>query len=85
MQEAVVCALIAGIVSVLGTWLSNRKSQAVFQAVFETKIEELSKYVEKHNQVIERTYALERKAGIIEEQVKVINHRISDLEAFHKP
>ena len=33
MSEAIVCAIIAGIVSVLGTWLANRRSQAVFQAV----------------------------------------------------
>lgn len=85
MSEAVVCAIIAGIVSVLGTWLTNRKSQAVFQAVIETKFEELSKHVEKHNQVIDRTYALEAQAGRMEEKIAVANHRIADLEAFHRP
>lgn len=85
MSEAIVCAIIAGIVSVLGTWLSNRRSQAVFQTVIETKFEELSKHVEKHNQVIDRTYALETQAALMDEQIRVANHRIADLEAFHKP
>lgn len=44
------------------------------------KVDELSKRVEKHNQVIDRTYALEKKADVIEEQIKVINHRLDDLE-----
>ena len=84
MSEAIVCAIIAGIVSFLGTWLVNRRSQAVFQAVIETKFEELSKRVEKHNQVIDRTYALETQAALMDEQIRVANHRIADLEAFHK-
>ncbi len=85
MSEAIVCAIIAGIFSTLGAWLANRRSQAVFQAVIETKFEELSKHVEKHNQVIDRTYALETQAALMDEQIRVANHRIADLEAFHKP
>lgn len=84
MLETIICAVIAGIVSILGSWLANRKSQAVFQAVIETKFEELSKHVEKHNQVIDRTYALETQTARMDEQIRVANHRIADLEAFHK-
>ena len=84
MSEAIACAIVAGIFSALG-WLANRRSQAVFQAVIETKFEELSKHVEKHNQVIDRTYALETQAALMDEQIRVANHRIADLEAFHKP
>lgn len=85
MSEAIACAIIAGVASALGAWLANRKSQAVFQAVIETKFEELSKHVEKHNQVIDRTYALETQTALMDEQIRVANHRIADLEAFHKP
>ena len=85
MLETIICAVIAGIVSILGSWLANRKSQAVFQAVIETKFEELSKHVEKHNQVIDRTYALETQTVHMDEQIRVANHRIAKLEAFHKP
>jgi hypothetical protein len=49
------------------------------------QIQELTKQVEKHNKVIERVYVLEQKDAVEEEEIKVINHRISDLESYHKP
>lgn len=49
------------------------------------RIQQLEKKVEKHNQVVERTYKLEERASVLEEDVKVANHRIEDLEGFHKP
>lgn len=48
--------------------------------VIQTEIKTLSERVEKHNTMIERTYELERKAAVAEEQIKVANHRIEDLE-----
>ena len=48
--------------------------------VIEVKIDTLSKRVDRHNNVIERTYALEQKTAVQEEQIKVANHRIDDLE-----
>jgi hypothetical protein len=48
------------------------------------RIDELEKKVEKHNQVVERVYTLERKDAVEEEELKVINHRIADLENYHK-
>ena len=47
------------------------------QAVTDTKIEELTREVRKHNGFAERM-------PVVEEQVKVINHRLSDLEEYHK-
>lgn len=44
------------------------------------RISALEKKVEKHNQVLERQYISENKIGVLEEQIKVANHRISDLE-----
>ena len=44
------------------------------------RIEQLEKKVDKHNTVIERTYKLEEAQAVIQEQIKVANHRISDLE-----
>ena len=49
-------------------------------AMIDYKIEELSGRVEKHNNVVERTYALEKKADVQAEQIRVANHRIEDLE-----
>ena len=44
------------------------------------KLEQLTKRVDKHNNVIERTYELEKRTDIQEEQIRVANHRIADLE-----
>ena len=44
------------------------------------RIEQLEKKVEKHNQVVERTYNLEKISAVLSEDLKVANHRISDLE-----
>ena len=44
------------------------------------RIEQLEKKVDKHNTVIERTYKLEETQAVMEEQIKVANHRIADLE-----
>ena len=58
----------------LGVVISNNKHQAVA----DTKIEELTREVHEHNEFA-------RRIPVIEEQIKVANHRIQDLEAFHKP
>ena len=57
--------------------LTELERHAALQAY---RIEQLEKKVEKHNQVIERTYALEKRADLIDEKIKVANHRIDDLE-----
>lgn len=71
MESTVITALISGlfvaIPSLVATISSNRKSQALL----EYKIEELDKKVEKHNNIIERTYALEDEVHILEEKVKI--------------
>ena len=72
MNEIIV-ALITGGVTLAGVLLSNQKAQAVT----ETKIEELTREVREHNNFAKRM-------PVVEEQIKVINHRISDLEEAHK-
>lgn len=52
-------------------------------AIIDLKIVELTKNVEKHNNVIERTYKLEQDSALHTEQIKVANHRIEDLERSH--
>ena len=49
-------------------------------ALIEYKLDDLSKKVEKHNQLVERTYELEKRADVAEEKLRVANHRIDDLE-----
>jgi len=85
MSEAIVVALITGGLSLIGvvatclaTAKKSEKAAAVAQAVTDTKIEELTREVRSHNNFAQRM-------PVVEEQIKVINHRISDLEGFHKP
>ena len=72
--------IIIGVLAMIGTlggaYFANKKSTALIAY----RLEQLEKKVDKHNQVIERTYALEEKTGLLEERVKVANHRIDDLE-----
>ena len=72
MNEIIV-ALITGGVTLVGVLISNQKSQAVT----ETKIEELTREVREHNNFA-------RRVPVLEEQMKVANHRIQDLEEVVK-
>lgn len=60
--------------------ISNHSQQEKTRALMEYKIDELTKRVDKHNNTIERTFDLERRMDVQEEQIKVANHRIEDLE-----
>ena len=80
MTEAVVVALITGGLSVLGVIISNIGSNkkienalSTSQAVTDCKIEELTREVREHNNFA-------RRMPVVEEQIKVINHRLDDLE-----
>lgn len=84
MSEAVLVALISGCLSLLGVVITGlataRKSEMTVktaQAVTDTKLEELTREVRAHNHFAQRM-------PVVEEQIKVINHRISDLESFQK-
>ena len=80
MSEAIIVALITGGISLVGTVLTilaaNKKTNEnlkISQAVMDTKIDELTREVRQHN-----NFAME--IPVIKEQIKVINHRIDDLE-----
>ena len=68
-MESIISAIIAGAVTLIGVLIANGKSQAVT----EYKIEELTREVRRHNNFAERV-------PVLEEQIKVANHRIEDLE-----
>lgn len=72
-METIVAAIITGIVTLAGVLIANSKSQAVT----DVKIEELTREVRKHNSFAE-------KIPVIEEQIKVANHRIDDLEHINQ-
>ena len=72
MNEIIV-ALITGGVTLAGVLISNQKAQAVT----ETRLDELTREVREHNNFA-------RRVPVVEEQIKIINHRIEDLEEAQK-
>ena len=72
-MENILSAVIAGAVTLLGVLIANSRSQAVT----DTKLDELTREVREHNNFA-------RRVPILEEQIKVANHRIADLEAHEK-
>lgn len=84
MSETIIVALISSALPLIGTiltvWLSASKTDEKMRlqlAVFETKLEELTREVRLHNGFAQRM-------PVIEEQIKVINNRIKDLETDGK-
>lgn len=80
MSESIIVAIITGGLSLIGVIVSNnRTSQSMdakldkHQAVTDTKLEELTREVREHNNFAKRV-------PVLEEQIKVANHRIEDLE-----
>lgn len=80
MTEAIIVALISGAVTLVGIVIStvatNKKTENtinVKQAVTDTKIDELTREVREHN-------GFARRMPVVEEKIKIINHRIDDLE-----
>lgn len=70
-METILAALITGAVTLIGVLIANSRSQAVT----DTKLEELTREVREHNNFA-------RRVPILEEQMKMANHRISDLEDY---
>lgn len=84
MSEAIVTALITGglalagvVITCITTAKKTERASAVAQAITETKIDELTREVRLHNGFAERI-------PVIEEKIRVVNHRIEDLEKYHK-
>ena len=69
MAESIVVAIITGVLTLAGVLISNSKSQAVV----EEQVKELTREVREHNNFAKRV-------PVVEEQLKVVNHRIADLE-----
>lgn len=80
MSEAVIVAVLALIGTLGGTFGGILTANKLTNY----RIEQLEKKVDKHNGVVERVYILEKHEAVMEEEIKVANHRIDDLEQFHK-
>ena len=80
MSEAIIVSIITGGLSLIGVIVSNNRTAQSMdakldkqQAITETKLEELTREVRAHNNFAQRV-------PVLEEQIKVVNHRIADLE-----
>lgn len=84
MADTIIVAIITGGLSLAGVVISSIASTRrmdsnlkTSQAVTETKLDELTREVREHNNFAQRI-------PVVEEQIKVINHRLADLEDYHK-
>ncbi len=80
MTEQVLITLI----SFAGTLVGSLVGIFTASRLSDYRIGQLEKKVDKHNNLIERTYNLEEQSILQEEKIRVINHRINDLEEYHK-
>lgn len=76
MTESIIVAFITGGLAVVGTVLSNLSSHS--KTMY--RIEQLERKQDIHNGVIERVYCLEKSVDLLDERLKVANHRVEDLE-----
>lgn len=72
--------IIVALLSLLGTAIGSLAGIMAANKLVVYRIEQLEKKVEKHNNLIERTYKVEESVTLLEEKIKVANHRIDDLE-----
>ena len=73
MPTEIIVSILTGLITLAGVLISNSRSQAVT----ETRLEELTREVREHNNFA-------RRMPVVEEQIKVANHRIADLETLMK-
>lgn len=76
--------VIVALVSLLGTLIGTFGGIMASNKLTVYRIEQLEVKVNKHNNLIERTFKLEEAEAILEEKISVANHRIDDLEQYHK-
>ena len=87
MTEGILIAIITAGLSLVGVIITAKTKATVKTQTDLTlyRIQELEKKQDKHNGVIERMFKVEEDVAVLKEKVKVENHRIDDLEEYHKP
>lgn len=80
MSETVIVAIL----SLVGTLGGSLFGILAANKLTVYRLQQLEAKVNKHNNLIERTFKLEEKETLLEEKVRVANHRIDDLEKYHK-
>lgn len=87
MDATILASLISAGAAIIVCMVNNHftmkrteKAQQDNIVLISYRLEQLEQKVDKHNNMIERTYNLERRADVMEEKMSVANHRLSDLE-----
>ena len=80
-METIISAVISAAAAIVVCVINNNK----VISLIEYRLQQLEQKQDKYNNVISRTYELEKNEAVLEEEMKVVNHRIGDLEQFHKP
>ena len=80
MTESIIVAVLALIGTLGGTFGGIMAANKLTNY----RIEQLEKKVAEHNNLVSRLYAVEKHEAVMEEEIKVANHRIDDLEQYHK-
>lgn len=75
-----ISAIIVGALALVGTLAGSYLSNSKTVALILYRLQALEEKMNKHNNVIERTYHIEEEQAVMKEQIKVANHRIEDLE-----
>ena len=77
-------AIIVAVLSLIGTLGGTFGGIMAANKLTNYRIEQLEKKVAEHNNLVSRLYAVEKHEAVMEEEIKVANHRIDDLEQYHK-
>jgi hypothetical protein len=78
-------AIIVALIGLLGSATGSFVGAVINSKLTAYRLEQLEKKVDLHNNAVERLYLVERHNAVVDEEIKVVNHRINDLEQFHKP
>lgn len=87
MIEAIITGAVAILVCMINNVVQSRameKQHDTTITLIEYKLDQLTHKVDLHNNAVERLYIVEQKLGVDEERINVANHRIDDLEQYHK-
>ena len=83
-METIISGIISAGAAIIVCVITQTTQARKTEALLSYNLDELTHRVDKHNNVIERTYKLEEQTAVQEEQIKVANHRIEDLEEAMK-
>lgn len=80
MNTSIICGIISAFATLLVCLINNKVQHTKTVAIIEIKLDELTKQVEKHNKVIERTYKLEEIATLYGEKFNSLDRRVEAME-----